>query len=153
MCFVRSKNRFYPVQNGGRGIEHRNHEQIETLKGKVQMHVLWKTVLGFSFCLLICPVFAEDSANSGKMMLHGGSSGDVYFDHGHHQTVLKDCTLCHQVFPQETGSIQNMIKSGSLKPKQVMNTQCIACHREKQNAGVATGPVTCTRCHRKGKGV
>jgi hypothetical protein len=114
------------------------------------MNVKWKMVLGFTLCWFLSPVFAEDAENTGKMMLHGGSGGVVHFDHGHHQAVLKDCTLCHLVFPREPGSIQGMIQSGTLKPKQVMNTLCIACHREKNNAGVTTGPVTCSRCHRKG---
>jgi hypothetical protein len=121
----------------------------QEFRRKMLMDAIWKAALGLVLLFYFSTVFAEGKKNTGKMMLHAGGSGEVPFDHSQHKTALKDCDLCHQLFPQEVGSIQETIKAGKLKPKQAMNTLCIACHREKANAGVKTGPVTCTRCHIK----
>ena len=84
-----------------------------------------------------------------QMKLHGGDRGDVPFNHKLHQDNLKDCNVCHMLFPQKSNAIQEMIEQGDLKSKKVMNTLCTACHREKKKAGMATGPVTCSKCHIK----
>ncbi len=39
---------------------------------------------------------------------------------------------------------------GKLAKKEIMNTQCTKCHKEKRKAGEKTGPTTCTTCHVKG---
>ena len=81
--------------------------------------------------------------------IHGGSRGDVPFPHHAHQERLKDCPTCHAVFPQEAEGIKNMKAAGKLKPKQVMNKQCVNCHKDEKKNGNPTGPTTCSKCHVK----
>ena len=91
------------------------------------------------------------AANQGPetIDIFGGQSGKVPFTHAQHQNRLKDCNICHGVFPQETDAIKRMKESGALKPKKVMNLQCIKCHKEEKRAGKPHGPVTCSTCHQK----
>ncbi|GAB6905696.1 putative cytochrome C3 [Desulfosarcina cetonica] len=91
------------------------------------------------------------AANRGPadMQLFGGNQGKVPFSHARHQDRLGDCNVCHSVFPQTHASIEKMKAAGSLKPKQVMNTQCIKCHRQEKKAGNPHGPLTCRTCHVK----
>jgi len=79
--------------------------------------------------------------------VNGGSRGTVPFPHAQHQDRLKDCTVCHSTFPQETGAINTLKADGTLKPKQVMNTLCIKCHKQEKKAGKPHGPLTCSKCH------
>lgn len=92
---------------------------------------------------------AEINKGAAKMMLDGGSSGPVPFPHQDHQTRLADCLICHHAFPQEKGSIEKLKSEGLLQKKQVMNKQCIKCHRAEKTAGNQTGPLTCNKCHVK----
>ena len=81
--------------------------------------------------------------------LHGGTRGNVPFPHHRHQETIGDCDLCHTVFPQKTGSIEELKAKGELKKKYVMNKLCTKCHKEKRRAGEKSGPVTCKQCHIK----
>lgn len=81
--------------------------------------------------------------------IFGGSRGGVPFPHHAHQNRLEDCNTCHAVFPQEVDGIKKMKEIGKLKPKQVMNKQCVNCHRDQKKAGNNTGPTTCSKCHVK----
>ncbi len=81
--------------------------------------------------------------------IFGGKSGNVPFPHAQHQQRINDCNVCHSVFPQETDAIKKMKTKGTIKPKKVMNLQCIKCHREEKRAGNPTGPLTCKTCHVK----
>lgn len=81
------------------------------------------------------------------MQLEGGSRGPVPFPHHIHQNRLSDCQVCHSVFPQEALSIETLKTKGQLKPKEVMNKQCVKCHRAEKKAGNKSGPTTCTKCH------
>ena len=81
--------------------------------------------------------------------LFGGKSGPVPFPHRAHQEVLTDCTVCHELFPQETGAIEKLKASGDLKKKQIMNKHCTKCHRKMKKEGRKTGPTTCKSCHIK----
>lgn len=92
---------------------------------------------------------AAQETGAEKIVLEGGKTGDVPFPHKLHQENLKDCGVCHSVFPQERGSIENMKAEGKLKEKQVMNTQCLKCHRDEKRAGRPSGPTGCTSCHAK----
>ncbi|MDY6904597.1 MAG: cytochrome c3 family protein [Thermodesulfobacteriota bacterium] len=74
------------------------------------------------------------------------TKGDVAFPHQTHQTVLDDCNACHNLFPQEAGSIVQLKESGNLRRMQVMK-QCLDCHRELTKAGKKAGPVSCNDCH------
>lgn len=84
-----------------------------------------------------------------EMALNGGRQGKVPFPHHAHQAVIADCNACHATFAQKAGAIDEMKGAGSLKPKLVMNTLCVKCHKEKHAAGEKTGPLTCAQCHVK----
>jgi len=81
--------------------------------------------------------------------IFGGTSGKVHFPHAQHQDRIKDCNVCHSVFPQETDAIKKLKEQGTIKPKKVMNLQCIKCHKEEKRAGKPHGPLTCKDCHVK----
>ncbi len=85
----------------------------------------------------------------GQIDIYGGSSGKVPFPHAQHQERIADCNACHSVFPQQTDAIKTLKDEGTLKPKKVMNLQCIKCHKEEKRAGNPYGPLTCTSCHEK----
>ncbi len=99
-------------------------------------------------CIAVLAI-AEQNKGAEKIVLHGGNTGDVSFPHLQHQNVLADCNLCHDLFPQEAGVIDKMKAGDKLKSKQVMNTKCLKCHREKKKEGVKTGPTSCSVCHQK----
>jgi len=99
--------------------------------------------------IAVVSVGAANNGGSENISIHGGSRGDVPFPHHAHQNRLKDCNTCHTDFPQEAGSIETQKKAGKLKPKQVMNKQCVKCHRDQKKAGNPTGPTTCSKCHVK----
>jgi len=91
------------------------------------------------------PVAASQGAKD--ITIFGGSRGKVPFPHARHQARLKDCNVCHGVFPQEADAIRKMKENGTLKAKKVMNLQCIKCHKADKRAGKPHGPVTCSTCH------
>ncbi|HSO19273.1 MAG TPA: cytochrome c3 family protein [Desulfosarcina sp.] len=84
-----------------------------------------------------------------KIVIEGGVSGKVPFPHARHQDRIGDCNVCHGVFPQEAEAIRKLKEQGKLKPKKVMNLQCIKCHKQEKQAGKPHGPLTCTQCHVK----
>jgi hypothetical protein len=90
---------------------------------------------------------AETGKGSKEIVIPGGSQGNVKFPHHMHQESLKDCMLCHDLFPQQAGVVQDMKQKGTLVQKQVMNKQCLKCHRDKKDAGEKSGPVVCKGCH------
>lgn len=96
-------------------------------------------------------VAGVDAMDQGaaEMTMGGGERGEVWFPHQQHQKTLGDCNLCHDLFPQVSGSIEKQKVEGVLKQKQVMNKKCIACHRKMKKAGQASGPVSCKNCHKK----
>ena len=113
-----------------------------------------RVVSGIGAMVILLVAFAAiatAAANRGpaQMELFGGDKGKVPFPHAKHQERLSDCNVCHSVFPQEHASIEKLKSAGTLKPKQVMNTQCIKCHKQEKQAGNPHGPLTCTTCHVK----
>lgn len=95
-------------------------------------------------------VFAQtQNTGAAEIVIDGGTSGNVTFPHQRHQAKLGDCTICHSAFPQKARAIEDLKAQGKLAKKQVMNEQCIKCHREKKQAGEKTGPTSCTTCHVK----
>ena len=96
-------------------------------------------------------VAIASAANKGpaNIDIFGGKSGKVPFPHAQHQARIQDCNVCHGVFPQEKDAIQTMKTQGAIKPKKVMNLQCIKCHKEEKRAGKPSGPLTCKTCHVK----
>lgn len=101
--------------------------------------------------LLLCAAGTVAAVNRGpgNIDIYGGSSGKVPFPHAMHQDREKDCNVCHSVFPQKQDAIKQMKEAGSLKPKKVMNLQCIKCHKQAKQEGRPHGPVTCKTCHIK----
>ena len=84
------------------------------------------------------------------ILLSGGEKArDVHFPHHRHQDALGDCNICHDLFPQKLGGIEELKNQGKLKKKQVMQEHCIDCHKKMKAAGRNTGPTSCARCHRK----
>ena len=112
--------------------------------------------LGLMVAILLAAFFTSASETkktldkgAEEIVLYGGTQGQVFFPHLRHQTKLADCQTCHDLFPQEKGSIDKLKAEGSLKSKQVMNTYCIKCHRAEKRAGNASGPTICSKCHQK----
>lgn len=97
--------------------------------------------------------FSEGDQNKGPadIEINGGTRGKVPFPHHRHQENLGDCKICHSIFPQEPGSIEELKAQGKLTKKYVMNKLCTKCHREMKIAGQKTGPLTCSKCHIKEK--
>lgn len=101
--------------------------------------------------VLVIAVFcsiAYSGINTGapEINLSSGKKKSVQFPHKTHQVTLKDCSICHDIFPMERNSIKKMIDSGSLKKKKVMNN-CKKCHKKIKKTGQKTGPTSCGSCH------
>ncbi len=94
---------------------------------------------------------SEQNKGAESIEIEGGKRGKVPFPHHRHQENLGDCKICHSVFPQKSGSIEDLKAQGKLKKKYVMNKLCTKCHRETKKAGRKTGPTTCSKCHIKTK--
>ncbi|QTA79139.1 putative cytochrome c, class III family protein [Desulfonema limicola] len=109
-------------------------------------------ILSLLCCFIMAAVVfaAEQNKGAEGIVIKGGSQGDITFPHQQHQVSLKDdCKVCHDLFPQEPGSIEKYKAEKKLKKKQVMNTSCLKCHRENKKQGVKTGPTSCGQCHNK----
>ena len=96
--------------------------------------------------MVMAALAAEKNMGAPTLVIPGGKKADVTLPHEHHQTVLGDCDLCHNLFPQEAGSIVKLKAAGTLKKMQVMR-QCQGCHKEMAKTGQDTGPVKCAECH------
>ena len=97
--------------------------------------------------LLALAAWSNQDQGAEEIKLYGGSRGDVPFPHRSHQKALVDCQICHVLYPQVAGSIEELKAQGQLKKKQVMNKQCTKCHKQKKKEGIKAGPVTCKQCH------
>ena len=87
---------------------------------------------------------------AAEMVLEGGSAGKVPFPHRRHQESLQeDCQVCHDMFPQQRGSIEALKAEDKLESKQVMNRLCTGCHRDYRRQGAKTGPISCSQCHER----
>ncbi|MGD9823617.1 cytochrome c3 family protein [Desulfobacter sp.] len=92
-------------------------------------------------------IMAQDNGRP-ELILNGRSKGPVPFKHQLHQTIVKDCAVCHKDFEKKTGALDEAKNAGTLKAKQVMTKTCIACHKAKKNAGEKSGPTSsCSACH------
>lgn len=107
-------------------------------------------IAGLSILLAIGATIAPaENRGPADIDIYGGNRGKVPFPHAQHQDRIKDCNICHRVFPQMTDAIKIGKEKGELKPKKVMNLQCIKCHKQEKRAGKPHGPVTCKTCHVK----
>jgi Cytochrome c7 and related cytochrome c len=118
-------------------------EGISLLKTMIRYGLL---LLAFA-TLAFTPVIEKQGAD--EISLFGGKRGNVPFPHRRHQDILKDCSICHTMFPREKGIIDALKKEEKLKAKQVMNKLCVKCHRTKAKAGEPSGPRSCNTCHIK----
>jgi len=91
-------------------------------------------------------VMAENAAH---IDINTGGKGLVPFSHQGHQTLLMDCSICHERFPQEAESILRLKNEGRLKKKEIMKGLCIQCHKDTRKAGQTSGPESCSQCHTK----
>jgi hypothetical protein len=88
-----------------------------------------------------------------ELEINGGSKGMVAFPHHRHQDTLGECSVCHDVFPQKIGGIDELKAQGRLKGKDVMNKLCIKCHKDRKRAGESYGPTgSCNDCHSRPRG-
>ncbi|MBU3947656.1 MAG: cytochrome c family protein [Proteobacteria bacterium] len=113
------------------------------MKNSIIVLLLLLTVIGLNtaYC-------ADEKVIKEFVEISGGEKGNITFPHEKHQKTLKDCMICHNLFPKKTGVIAEMITDGKLQKKQVMN-HCLACHREMKKTGEKTGPTSCFQCHNK----
>ncbi|MBW2409639.1 MAG: cytochrome c3 family protein [Deltaproteobacteria bacterium] len=118
------------------------------------MRILRSVLLLVAFMLVAGGAVALSSSQQNKgaaqIELQGGTRGKVPFPHHLHQEKLVDCQICHAVFEQKSGSIEELKAQGQLKKKHVMNKLCTQCHKQKKKAGEKSGPTTCSKCHIKG---
>ena len=102
---------------------------------------------GLFFSLLMVSLIVSNSTafeiNKGTPIIemYGGGLGNISFPHQKHQNALEDCGLCHNLFPQEAGSIEKLKADEKLAKKQVME-QCRDCHRENTAKGETAGPAS-----------
>lgn len=109
---------------------------------------VWVIFLGLTTVSIL--VAGELNRGAATLELYGGKTGKVPFPHHDHQQALKDdCQVCHAVFPQKPGAIEELKASGDLAKKFVMNKQCIKCHKAQKKAGEKGGPTSCKKCHQK----
>jgi hypothetical protein len=113
------------------------------------MRVKFIFIVIISIMLLLSIAYSEQNFGAENIILEGGESGEVPFPHKMHQDTLKDCNICHALFDQKIGSIEQLKVEEKLKAKQIMNTQCLKCHRDTKKAGGASGPISCATCHKK----
>jgi len=90
---------------------------------------------------------AQADKGAAMMQLESGRLPAATFPHRLHQEKLDDCNACHSMFPQKRGAIKELQAQGKLKKQEVMNKNCIACHKESKMAGKSSGPVSCMDCH------
>ena len=107
------------------------------------------TILISTFIFTTSILVIASEMGSPELVINGGSRGDVNFPHKMHQETLSDCSVCHNIFPKEEGSIDKLKKEKTLKRKQVMDDVCLACHRADRKAGKEYGPTSCNDCHSK----
>lgn len=118
--------------------------------------IRWKPVIAAAVVLAAATAWTTSAPaqapnpGAAEMVLDGGTTGKVPFPHRKHQQALTDCTLCHSVFPQKAGAIEELKEGGKLPRKQVMNELCTRCHKDAQAAGKPSGPTSCLKCHVKG---
>ena len=116
---------------------------------KIKLIVVLVSVAAIIAFSTMASTMASQNKGAANMDLNGGKRGNVPFPHHQHQEKLGDCDICHSVFPQKSGSIEELKAEGKLKKKYVMNKLCTKCHKETKKAGQKSGPTTCKKCHVK----
>jgi cytochrome c-type protein NrfB len=108
-------------------------------------------ILAVSVALIVMSVawtaFAVQNDGPEQIALKGGNRGVVPFPHHRHQNALRDCNICHSLFPMKQGAIERLKAEGKLVKQQVMKKHCIKCHKTLKRQGSPSGPTTCAKCH------
>jgi c(7)-type cytochrome triheme protein len=144
----------YPRDGGCVGCATENMElsacrrQLENFLFKGKSMFKKTIIVGVSVVSVAFAVAAFAGNGAETMVLKGGSTGDVPFTHKKHQDALKDCEVCHKLFPKEAGAIEKAIAAGTMKKKDIMK-QCTDCHKDAKAKGAAAGPTGCKDCHSK----
>ena len=60
-----------------------------------------------------------ENKGAAEITLPGGKRGPVPFPHHQHQNKLVDCKICHALYPQKSGIIEELKTQGKLKKKPV----------------------------------
>ena len=113
--------------------------------------LLFAAMLVFTAASIALSGTPVENKGAAEITLPGGTRGPVPFPHHQHQNNLVDCKICHSLYPQKAGIIEELKAAGTLKKKQVMNKQCTKCHKQKKKEGLKAGPTTCAKCHIKEK--
>jgi cytochrome c-type protein NrfB len=103
-------------------------------------------MLGFSIFSFATVVGQNKGAE--RIVIKGGKLGDVPISHHLHQNAIRDCNICHTLFPQVAGSIEKLKAEGKVKKKEAMD-QCVACHKKQATTGGKALPTKCSECHKK----
>jgi Cytochrome c7 and related cytochrome c len=109
----------------------------------------WTSGIIIAAAIFFISVSQAGAVNPGpvKIDIFGGSLGNVPFPNADHQKRIKDCKVCHHLFPQQADATKAMKEKGTMKPKSVMNGLCIKCHRQEKLADRPHGPLMCKKCH------
>jgi cytochrome c-type protein NrfB len=101
------------------------------------------------FLFLLFTTISGQNKGASNMVLQGGKLGNVPFSHHLHQNAIRDCNICHNLFPQAAGSTEKLKAEGKLKKKEVMD-QCVECHKKEATTnGNKALPTKCSECHKK----
>jgi hypothetical protein len=109
-----------------------------------------KLIIFFMLCffLLLSTIAVSQNKGAANMVLQGGKLGSVPFSHHLHQNAIRDCNICHTLFPQVAGSIEKLKAEGKVKKKEPMD-HCVECHKKEATTGNKALPTKCSECHKK----
>lgn len=135
------------------------------------VNALWGGFAAFVLCAVVfaCPLVLGGCSDSGAVeqtprpdlveidireLFDEPERARVQFPHDLHTNAVseenEDCSLCHRVREDSLLSPKYMRLEdpGGEELMELYHENCIACHTERADAGVKTGPVTCGECHR-----
>lgn len=120
---------------------------MKTLKNKNNLSLISLSSIVIFFLVFLCTAgYSQIQTGEAVIKLSSGKKKSIIFPHKTHQTILADCSICHNSFPMEKSAIRKLIEKGSLKKKAVMK-QCQSCHKAMLKEKKKTGPTSCKNCH------
>jgi len=128
-----------------------NTKSKETFNMKIKLLIAFASIITLIAGAMSVNSLATTNKGAANIEINGGKRGNVPFPHHQHQARIGDCQICHSVFAQKSGSINELKAEGTLKKKYVMNKLCTKCHKANKKAGRKSGPTTCKKCHIKAK--
>jgi hypothetical protein len=118
--------------------------------------------LAFAVAVLTVLAIAAEVPEGTEVLKLESKIGTVTFEHAVH-AGLTDCTTCHHTWegegdPQKCSSCHGAkeTEEGGPKLMDAAHKTCGDCHKDKQEAGEKSGPLTdmksrqCKDCHVKG---